>query len=347
MVKFSLKENGIFYSRWYYTLLLIGVVSLLIGYIFSYVMGLDFFPMSVFLRSFFSTAAIWGGCMSIVVFCWKRFPWEQMPLKHLVLEVLLILLFLSVFIGLEFLVWFLTKEKACPKAFEHGAEQIAITFLITFLITSIHEAVFFYRQWKLNFSKSVSLEKDNIEARYNALKAQINPHFLFNSLNSLMTLVENNPQAEEYIQELSEFLRYVLISNERGLVTLAEEAEYLDKYIYLQKIRFGINLQVVRTIPESLFDLRIPPLVLQMLFDNCIKHNVITAQHPLQVSVVAHDNYVSVTNNLQPKHVPESTGRGLGNIEGRYRLFTPHPVKIQRTEQTFSVSVPLINDDKQ
>lgn len=341
--KLAWRDGGLFYSRWYYILLLLAVASLLIGYVFSLALNLSYGFLEAFVRSFGSTAVIWGGCMSIVSFTWKKFPWEQMPLKHLIIEVLLILLFLFLFIGLNVISMSYKLNIGCIHVVKSVGNQVVITLLITFLITTIHEAVFFYRQWKLHFSKSVSLERDNIQASYNMLKAQINPHFLFNSLNSLMTLVENNPKAEEYIQELSEFLRYVLVGNERELVSVQEEIEYLEKYIYLQKIRFGDNLSVdIQIHGEPCKECQIPPLILQMLFDNCIKHNVISVTRPLLVQLNMNEDYIILSNNLQVKMTSESTGQGLKNIEGRLKLLTARPVKIEKTETEFKVSVPLV-----
>jgi LytS/YehU family sensor histidine kinase len=223
----------------------------------------------------------------------------------------------------------------------HGGD-IMFTMLISFLMTTLHEAYFFYKQWQLNFSKSISLEKDNIEARYNALKSQVNPHFLFNSLNSLMSLLENNPRAEQYVQDLSDYLRYVLLSSSRETVTLQEEFDNLEKFFLLQKMRFNENLQVEINIhPESL-NYKIPPLALQMLVDNCIKHNKITTNNPLKIKIFDDKNSITVLNNKQLKKTVESTGQGLKNIEGRFRFIGGDAIHITNNEQEFSVRVPLI-----
>jgi LytS/YehU family sensor histidine kinase len=224
--------------------------------------------------------------------------------------------------------------------------SILFTILITFLIVTIHEAVFFYRQWKLNFSKSVSLEKDNLEARYNTLKAQVNPHFLFNSLNSLMSLLDNNPKAEKYVQDLSEYLRYVLLSNTREVVDLKDELENLEKFFNLQKLRFDDNLKVTFNIQQSSLTNQIPTLALQMLIDNCIKHNIISTKNPLYINIFDDGISITVVNNLQLKHVEESTGQGLKNIEGRYRFIANEPIKIVSDDKHFSVTIPLIKAPK-
>ena len=339
-------RTGIIYSNWYYLVLLIVMASLLIGYLFSIVNNLDFTLINVFLRSIFSTAIIWGGCVFIVTYTWHKYPWESMPIKHLIIEVLLILLLLTLYMvfGVFFLCY--NDSSSISNALQSHIVEIIFTILITFLITTIHEAVFFYQQWKLNFSKSISLERDNLEARYNALKAQVNPHFLFNSLNSMMSLLDNNPKAEQYVQDLSEYLRYVLLSNSREEVTLQEELENLEKFFHLQKLRFESNLTVEINIQPTSLPLHMPPLALQMLVDNCIKHNIISTKNPLYIKIFDDGKSITVLNNLQLKQSEDSTGQGLKNIEGRYRFISNEPIKIVSDDKQFSVTIPLIKNEK-
>ena len=322
--------------------IIIPFVALIIGYLFSIALNINVPFLQVFFYSTINTFVIWGGCVSIVMYSWKKYPWESMPAKHTVFEVVMILLFLGV---LLFSVSFIAsyKEKVTMQSvIQSHSTDIVITCLITFLITVIHEAIFFYKQWKLNFSKSISLEKDNLQASYNALIAQINPHFLFNSLNSLMSLLEDNPKAEQYVQDLSEYLRYVLLSNTEDAVMLQVEIENLMKYIHLQKLRFGENLNVEFTISEESLKLFIPPLVLQMLFDNCLKHNIVSSTHPLYIKIYDHGSNLTVTNNLQKKQTEDSTGQGLKNIEGRYRFVSGKAIRITSDEKNFAVTIPLI-----
>jgi sensor histidine kinase YesM len=337
------KENfGWFYSRWYKLVLWVFGISLLIGLVFSLFTDKEISLFNILLPSVLNTTFLWGGSMTIVAYCWKAFPWEQYPTRHIFVEIVLILLLLLIFVvGMGFL--FSHNEKICLRdALKLNSADILFTVLITFLITTIHEAVFFYRQWKLNFSKSISLEKDNLEARYNALKAQVNPHFLFNSLNSLITLLDNNPKAEEYVQNLSEYLRYVLVSNEKPEVTLQEELENLEKFFLLQKLRFNENLIVEIKVNADILNHKIPPLALQMLVDNCIKHNIISTNHPLKIEIFDSENSITVRNNKQLITTEQSTGQGLKNIEGRFRFIGGESIKIESDEKQFSVTLPLI-----
>lgn len=331
-----------FYSKWYSYLVLVTVFAVLIGAIFSLILGHEFGLISVLFPSLINTAVLWGGSMAIVKFVWRKYPWEQKPVVHLFVEIGLIVLLLFLFIVTAGLVVAFLKNTGFIETLCGSVTDIVITTLITFLIVTVHEAIFFYKQWKFNFSKSVRLEKDNIEAQYNALKAQVNPHFLFNSLNSLMMLLENHPVAEQYVQDLSDYLRYVLICNTRETVTLAEELEMTHKYINLQKHRFGDNVRVTDEVLPEAMHAHVPPLAVQMLVENCINHNVISGMKPLLIKISSTNDSITVENNLQPKQSIESTGNGLRNIEGRYRLEGAGSLKIVNDGNVFAVTLPLI-----
>ena len=339
---FDKEKFGWFYSKWYFLALWVLGISLVIGIIFSLFSGKEVSLINILLPSILNTAFLWGGSMTIVAYSWKSFPWELYPTKHILVEALLIILLLVVFVvGMGLL--FSHNENICFRdALKLNSSDILFTVLITFLIVTIHEAVFFYRQWKLNFSKSISLEKDNLQAQYDALKAQVNPHFLFNSLNSLITMLDEHPVAEKYVQDLSDFLRYALVSNTRETVSLREELENAEKYIHLQKQRFGDNFDVEFNIEPADLQKQLPPLAMQMLLENCFNHNVVSKSKPLHIKVHSSENSLTVENNLQKKHNPDSTGQGLKNIEGRYRFAGVDAVKIESDEQRFAVTIPLI-----
>ncbi len=332
------------YPRWYVYAAIVLLSTVLIGYLFSVAMGLRFTLSHVIIQSFVSTVVIWSGCMGIVTLTWLKFPWETRPKTHLIVEVSFILIYLATYISCYNLYNISVSGKTFAAGLEEYRADISMTILITFLITSIHEAHFFYKQWQFNFSKSISLEKDNLQAQYNALKSQVNPHFLFNSLNSLMNLLEENPKAEQYVQNLSEYLRYVLLSSSRETVTLQEELENVEKYIALQKLRFGENFEVEVTVNMFSLQMLIPPLALQMLVENCIQHNIISKSHPLKVRIFDDENRITVVNNLQKKADHESTGNGLKNIEGRYRFAEEGNIKIESDEHCFTVSIPLLKN---
>jgi sensor histidine kinase YesM len=285
------------------------------------------------------TAGIWVGCMAIVIFLWKKFPWEEKPLLHLVLEITAILVYTLVFSIALYSIEI--KYLDFPETPNIGMD-IFTTLLITFLITSINESVFFYKQWKDNFSKSVRLEKAHLEAKYEALMAQVNPHFLFNSLNGLAGIVGENKPVVDYIENLSALLRYMMKSGEKELVLLSEELEILKCYINLHLARFDGSLQIEVDIPDSLFKNAVPPLVLQMLVENCMKHNVMSRENPLKVKIEADHDSITVMNNLHKKSVVYSTGLGLENIRGRYGFFTSRKVEVSENDGIFKVKIPLL-----
>ena len=194
------------------------------------------------------TAGIWLGCMTIVGILWRKFPWKFPPVRHLILEVVAITAYTMLF---SFAIFSLEIKLGVMEQPDSLFMDVFATMLITYLITAIHEMVYFYRQWKYNFSRSVRLEKDNIQAKYETLKTQVNPHFLFNSLNSLVSLVDDNEKVVAYIQDLSEFLRYMLASRDKELVLVREEVNLLKRYISLQESRFKNTLEVKVDVPES------------------------------------------------------------------------------------------------
>lgn len=321
--------------------IIIPLVGLLIVGVYLISYGINDYKNSVqyLIHGLVITTGLWLGCMSIVMFLWKKFPWEQAPLYHLILEIILITLYTLAFSSA---LYFLEKRFWEIHDVENLGMEVLTTILITYLITSVHESVFFYQQWKYNFSKSVRLERDNIEARYEALRAQINPHFLFNSLNSLTTMVEDNKPVVDYIQNLSELLRYMLKSGEKELVLLRDEVAIMNSYIMLQQIRFPETLDIKVDVQETYYHFAVPPLVLQMLVENSIKHNIISKEKPLHVKITASRDYITVVNNMQKKQGVDSTGQGLKNITGRYRFFTTRKVEIIETNEIFSVQIPLL-----
>jgi LytS/YehU family sensor histidine kinase len=177
----------------------------------------------------------------------------------------------------------------------------------------------------------------------------VNPHFLFNSLNTLITLIPEDPQlAVAFVQKLSNVYRYVLQNKDKELVTLAEEMKVAEAYLFLLKTRFGENLRVHTDIPPGQLGKFIAPLTLQMLLENAIKHNVVSAEKPLHIDLyVEKDEVLVVKNNLQRKSsVPDSTQTGLANISQRYRLLCQQAVEVVVTASNFMVVLPLLTVER-
>lgn len=189
------------------------------------------------------------------------------------------------------------------------------------------------------------LQKENIEFQFETLKSQVNPHFLFNSFNTLISIIENTPNlAVEYVERLSEFFRNIVTFRDKNLIRLVEEIGLLDNYIFIQKKRYGeylkLELKINDTIKNHTF---VAPLTLQLLAENAIKHNAVSKETPLVLSIETINDKLCISNNINPKVSSESsTGLGLENIRNRYELLTKDKVEVVREDKRFLVYIPLI-----
>ncbi|MEO6406044.1 MAG: two-component regulator propeller domain-containing protein [Ferruginibacter sp.] len=193
-------------------------------------------------------------------------------------------------------------------------------------------------------SKTQILEKEKAVVQYESLKQQLNPHFLFNSLTSLRSLIRiNKESAADFLDNLSMNYRYILKSTESELVPLSDEIKFVQTYIDLQQTRFGKGLQVNIDVPEDIFHKKIVPVILQNLIENAIKHNLIDAVCPLEIKISSSDNYLIVQNNLQEKEFVETSNKyGLKNLESLYKYLDDRSLIIKKEEHLFIVKIPLI-----
>ncbi len=185
-----------------------------------------------------------------------------------------------------------------------------------------------------------------LESKYAVLKNQVNPHFLFNSLNSLNSLIRISPEkAIEFVDKFSKIYRYVLDVNDKMVVELYEEVDFLQSYYFLQKIRFGVNLKIEVNIDAKKLNDFILPLSIQMLLENAIKHNEISMEKPLTISISADEDYLIISNNLQRKNVFEhSNGIGLANLKERYKHFTDAEPMFYYTDNSYIAKIPIIHE---
>lgn len=188
-------------------------------------------------------------------------------------------------------------------------------------------------------------EKANILSQFELLKSQINPHFLFNSMNILAALIpENKALAVEFTNRFSKVYRKLLELREQTLIELEQELDFAESYLFLQKMRFADSLHVETEVPETVRRQCLPPFTLQILLENAVKHNIVSAAQPLYIRIaMASDGRLEVRNNLQRRGTPaESTRFGLEILKTRYQLITNEPVEFVQTERDFTVRVPLI-----
>jgi LytS/YehU family sensor histidine kinase len=219
-----------------------------------------------------------------------------------------------------------------------------VSMVLCALVISIYEAASFYLQLSTAVREKAELERHYVASQLEGLRNQVNPHFLFNSLNTLIYLIpEDADKAVNFVQKMSKVYRYVLESRDSKLILLEEELEFLHAFIYLLKERFGDNLQVELRNLDLRPGTAIVPLTLQMLFENAIKHNVISTEKPLTIEVFFEHDHLVVRNNLQRKNqVMDSTGVGLQNIKDRYKILTDQEVDVIASQQYFTVVVPVV-----
>ncbi|MEO6893515.1 MAG: histidine kinase [Ginsengibacter sp.] len=206
----------------------------------------------------------------------------------------------------------------------------------------------FYQQMLDNINKAEQMQKEYAGIRLQALKSQVNPHFLFNSLSVLSSLVHANAGlSEKFIIQLSKAYRYILEQKDARLISLKEELDFLDAYFFLIQIRFNKKVQLKKNIKIEPADFFLPPLSLQLLVENAIKHNSMSMNHPLQIHIEAVNDLLSVSNTLNKRDdLTNSTGLGLENIRKRLAFITNEPMRIRETDNLFLVTIPLIKKDK-
>jgi len=218
--------------------------------------------------------------------------------------------------------------------------------LVNLLFHLINAIFFFFKEYKKQWMEAEELRRNSDQAQLQLIKNQVNPHFLFNNLNVLSSLViKDNPEANKFIEEFAKVYRYILTNQDKELVDLQSELDFIKPYIFLLKKRFDNGLQVELNIPENYKKSYLIPVALQMLIENAIKHNIVSRAKPLHIEVhVNGNNTLVVTNNLQRKQSTEpSTQIGLQNIQKRYQLICGRAVVVVCTDKEFTVSLPLLH----
>ncbi|GAA4307133.1 sensor histidine kinase [Nibribacter koreensis] len=298
-----------------------------------------------FTYSFLLFASLWLGNGFLGHLLNRVVSWVENPGKRFLITIVTTTLFSAVAILLINWVYVIFLNGLSTEVFLSTRFRwtMVTQLLVTFFITLSVYAVSFLREWRQSAINAERLRKEQAISQYEALKNQVNPHFLFNSLNALTSLVHPSPDlAVKFIKQLSEVYRYVLDSQHKEVVELEEELAFTQRYVFLQQIRHAEGLQV--SLPEAVpAGFYLPPLALQMLLENAIKHNKILAKEPLRIQVSIEGNILRVENNLQPKtqHEPPS-GLGLPNIKARYQMLTNREMEVTTTESSYAVRLPLL-----
>ncbi len=240
-------------------------------------------------------------------------------------------------------------HKALPGETILSVDRLWVIFwystFVSFTCIGLYESGYYYSRFSKSELEKEELRRSNLLSQFESLKTQVNPHFLFNSLNSLSALISRDPpKAEQFVEEMSNVYRYLLRSSEQELITIREEMDYLQSFLHLLRTRFGEALQAdINILPDHLDDL-IPPLTVQILVENAIKYNELSRENPLEVMIFSTtSDRLHIVNNLQRKHREVSSGKvGLSNIIGKYRLLKQADVEVHDTGEEFMVMLPLI-----
>ena len=308
-----------------------------------------FYTWEIYITTLIITIAIWLGNRYIMLRSIIRFPEFSDTKKRLIVQsicVLIYAIFASNVIGflLKDFCHFYNGEEDYLSLSDTIIKSNSAAIFCSITISAIYETGYFMNELKKSVQEKEMLKRESLQAQLHALKAHVNPHFLFNNLNTLCSIIPENPkQAVDFVQQLSKVYRYILEVKDEKSISLRDEIKVLEAYTFLMKTRFGNNFNIEVKIPEDQMESQIVPYSLQLLVENAIKHNIVSSDKPLWIKVMTDNENLLVVNNLQKKNQEmDSTGIGLSNIRNRYRLITDKLVAISETDQKFTVSIPLI-----
>ncbi len=290
------------------------------------------------------TVIVWEGCRFIIPRIRKAYEGFANTKKRLLIQIPIMVLYtLLVAILLDWFVGYCYPPEFIHPDFR-GLAVMLILLIPVAIFFLIYEARYFFEEWKKDIQKTEAMARENLQSQYQALKKQLDPHFLFNSLNTLASLIDHqNVPAQEYLERLSDVYRYILETRNRDTVTLREEMAFLDDYIYLNKVRFQENLRVDHELSPASQDKQLPALSLQLLVENAIKHNIVSRDKPLTIHIHSEQDQLVVENNKQLKNtLGISTKMGLENIMRRYELLNASPITVINQEDIFRVKLPLL-----
>ena len=301
--------------------------------------GWDFYK--TLLVSVITTVTISCGVVSVMIWLQKNYPWRDGIMKRLSLELVLTTLTSCTLIVLITIVLLpiVPHEDLRSSLFNY----LVIAVIMNFVLVSITEGIFFFRQWRNSAFEAERFKKESIRAQYESLKNQVNPHFLFNSLNTLSSLIDlDKESSKEFLDDLSSVYRYVLQHKDEEIVLLEKEMEFIYSFVELLKKRHGKGVAFHFNVRPEDLKKGIPPMSLQLLVENAVKHNIASRKKPLKVKVFSQGEWLVIRNNLQKKKNVISTGLGLPNIQNRYNFLIDQEIEIFEDSKIFEVKIPLI-----
>jgi two-component system, LytTR family, sensor kinase len=300
------------------------------------------FHLWVFLGTFFVMTLLWEFVLFISTYLEKHLPLKDHLTVRLLIQTVCtsILALILGYILFGFAEHFFEVET--PELL--NAVAPVLYFLTSALFNLVYIGFYYFKAWKDNLLRTERLLKEQAEVRYDALRNQLNPHFLFNALTSLNSLIfENQQLASDFLQQLSKVYRYTLQHKDKETVSLETEYTFVQYYIKLYKIRFDDAIQFEISIAEADLDKGIAPVTLQILIENAIKHNIVSKDKPLRISITSAGNSLYIKNNIQiKKQIDSSNKQGLQKLKALYGFLSDQALVIEQTENSFTVIIPLI-----
>jgi two-component system LytT family sensor kinase len=234
---------------------------------------------------------------------------------------------------------------------KYGFNTMVLMYEFRGILINLTIYMFLYLLYQTYNSQQIKFEleqirTDNLHAQYELLKQQINPHFLFNSLNTLKSMIDiKDDNSGDFVVRLADFYRFTLDNRKLDLIPLKKELAILDAYMFLLTSRFEDGIEFKIDIKEEILNSYIPPFTLQLLCENCIKHNIVSMAHPLLIKLYSDEGYIIIENNFQPKNIPlDSAGIGIENIRERYKHFAEKELTILQNDINFTVKLPIVDE---
>ncbi len=300
-----------------------------------------------FVVSIFITVIVWEGNLRIDQWLNRRYPWITMPVRRILIHLLLSVGYSAFFIFLASYLFNLVSNEIPvdgPGFWQVTLAILGILVLMSIILLTIEVSTQFFRHWKHSLVEIERYRAESLQAQLQNLKNQVNPHFLFNNLSVLSSLVYQDPdKSVVFINQLSKVYRYLLDNQNSELVTVDEELNFIRSYVFLLQIRFSPNLSINIDVRNEDLSRMIPPMALQILIENAIKHNEVSSGHPLTILIISGDEKLVVSNNLQLRTLHEPGSQtGLANIRARSGFFTAAPVVVTQDSSNFIVKIPLL-----
>ena len=284
----------------------------------------------------------WEGTILIHRFLEKFIPISQKPVQKISVQIFISTLY-NTFVSFSLF-------ELANQIFDAQIVPMwdSVIYLMNFFIAVIFNLVifahFYFQQWRSDLISRSNLEKEQAIVKYDALRNQLNPHFLFNALTSLNSLIfENQQLASDFLQQLSKVYRYTLQNREKETVSLSTELLFVKHYMSLLKTRFGEAIEFIIDVEDNDMEKGLVPVISQMLIENAVKHNSLSLKNPLQILLTSNGNYFVVENNIIKKTQVESSNKlGMQNLKDLYKYLTDRVVEIEQDQNRFIVRIPLI-----